>query len=109
MRNITEKIKNVTNIIKQTSQRAAESAITKKSQELVNQAYEAYANKMWEYISPVIALPPEDSLCAEIAEESYEKIWNRKPQIGGFILDENVSDAGAAIYVNKEKKICIIW
>ena len=46
MRNITEKIKNVTNIIKQTSQRAAESAITKKSQELVNQAYEAYANKM---------------------------------------------------------------
>ena len=109
MRNITEKIKNVTNIIKQTSQRAAESAITKKSQELVNQAYEAYANKMWEYISPVIALPPEDSLCAEIAEESYEKIWNRKSQIGGFILDENVSDAGAAIYVNKEKKICIIW
>ena len=74
MRNIAEKIKNITNIIKQTSQKAAESAITKKSQELINQAYEAYANKVGEYVSPIIELPPEDSLCAEIAEESYSKV-----------------------------------
>jgi hypothetical protein len=46
MRNISEKIKNITNIIKKTSNKAAEAAITKKSEELVNQAYEAYANKM---------------------------------------------------------------
>ena len=108
MRNITEKIKNVTNIIKRTGQRAADSSITKKSQELVNQAYQAYANKVEEYVSPIIELPAEDSLCAEIAEESYTKVEDRKEQIGEFILDKKVSDAGAAIYVNKEKKICII-
>jgi hypothetical protein len=67
-----------------------------------------YKKIMNEKVSPIIQLLPEDIACAQAARQSYEIIGTRKLQIEGYLLDEKHSTAGACIYYDPDKKICIL-
>lgn len=65
-------------------------------------------NKFKDNIFNEVILPPEDRLCASIAEESYHEPSTRIKTLQDFFLDEKNSSKWHCIYQNPQTKICII-
>lgn len=82
--------------------------LNKGLQKLANKAYTTYNKEFRKHIHFDIVLPEEDEICAEIANQSYNKKSLRQKEIHGFVLDEKLSNGDIAVYVNQAQKICIL-
>lgn len=82
--------------------------ITEKIGSLLKKGYDTYHKEFEKYISPIIELPEDDSICAIISRESYKTANKRKKEINGFIFENNISTRDIAVYTNNARKICIL-
>jgi len=82
--------------------------INQKAQKLLDKAYASYIKWFEKHVSPIIELPEDDALCAQVANQSYSEKDVRSKQIDSFTLDEKTSTTDAAVYVDKTRQVCII-
>jgi hypothetical protein len=70
--------------------------------------YAKYKNIFEKKVFSEVKLPDEDQICAQVAGQSYSPPLDRKKSITTYILDESLNAKTHCIYVDSEKKICII-
>lgn len=112
MRNILEKAKNIQNGRSQSFSKINKkntSSLSEKTQKILNKTYEKYTKKFEQTISPIVELSEDDSICAQVANESYNEPKLRKTRLGNFILNETLSTTDAAVYVDTTRQICVLW
>lgn len=111
MRKILEKAKNIQNGRSQSFSKINKkntSSLTEKTQKILNKTYEKYMKKFEQQISPMVELSEDDSICAQVANESYIEPKLRNKSLSNFILNETLSTSDAAIYVDTTRQICIL-
>lgn len=106
---ILEEIKKLITEKNSTESEIRDTSIQKKIQNLLEKIYNTYNKKMEEYISSKIELWEDESICAIISKESYRNPIKRSKSINNFILNEKDSTKDIAIYVDIQRKICVLW
>ena len=111
MRNILEKAKNIQNKRSQSFSKITKkntNTLSEKTQKILNKTYEKYMKKFEQEISPIIKLSEDDSICAQVANESYIEPKLRSKKLAEFILNETLSTTDAAIYIDTTRQICVL-
>ena len=70
--------------------------------------YVKYKNLFEKKVFTEVKLPEEDTVCAQVAGQSYSFAQNRKKSIAAYILDEELNVKTSCVYRDQDKKICII-
>jgi len=75
----------------------------------INEVAQKYSTLFAQKVLHEVILPTEDALCAQISEESYHEVAQRKQQLESYHLADKYSTGSACVYVDEQAKRCIIW